>query len=228
MFSMFGLLLVFVVRLSTCHNTVDVEYSEKVISDRKNDWFGNSLATSGHMLVVGAPMDDNHRGSITVMEDGVRVRVKGPEKGGEHFFGYMVDVNQHFMVVNEYYPMYVYVYQYHSPYDMVARIPTGDAFIDDIVISDDNTIAVSLLEYHDNWLAIYQYDGSSTWNIAKKFKLEDAGVSPNVLLGVHGDIIVVGVTNAFHEQGCLRIFNRVGGEWARGQTIQQGGSEYFG
>ena len=63
MISMFGLFL-FVVRL-TCH-AVDVEYSEKVVSDHELDGFGWSLATSHHRLVIGAPYDYNWHGSVMV------------------------------------------------------------------------------------------------------------------------------------------------------------------
>ena len=59
---MFGLLLVFAVQLSTCHNAVDVEYSKKIVSDRKGDAFGYSLATSNHKLVVGVPPWFGHGG----------------------------------------------------------------------------------------------------------------------------------------------------------------------
>ena len=60
--SMFALLFVFAVRLSTCHNLIDVEYSDEIVSDHKSDSFGESLATSHHKLVIGAPWDDNLRG----------------------------------------------------------------------------------------------------------------------------------------------------------------------
>ena len=86
---MFLLFFLFFVRLSTCHNVVDVEYSHRVVSDHKGDWFGVSLATSHHKLVIGAPWDDNNRGSVMVDEG---VRVKGPA-GGEGF-GRSVAVNK--------------------------------------------------------------------------------------------------------------------------------------
>ena len=218
MFFLAQVLFVFVVHSSTCHN-LDVEYSERVVSDHKGDLFGFSLATSHHKLVIGAPFDDNSRGSIMVDKS---VRVKGPEDG--LWFGLRIDVNQHFMVVSAQHPYSVYVYQSNSPYDMVARLPL-DGHVWSLVISDDNTIAVSHYDYHDgNWLTIYQYDGSSTWNIAKKFKLEDWGFS----LAVYGDILAVGVPNASHDQGRVHIFNRFGGEWEEGQTIKHDGVRYFG
>ena len=195
-------LLVIVVHLTTCH-VVDVEYREKVVSDRKSDGFGKSLATSHHKLVIGAPFDNNDRGLVIVDEG---VRVTGPAGGWN--FGRYVDVNQQFMVVSGAHPFSVYVYQSNSPYDMVARLPI-DGWVDSVVISDDNTIAVS----HDNMLTIYQYDGSSTWNIAQKFQLESRGDS----LAMYRDIIVVGVA----ANSLVRIFNRAGGEWVQGQTIRQ-------
>ena len=69
---MFMLLFVLVVHLclSTCHFH-DVEYSEKVVSDQKGDFFGWSLATSYQKLVVGA-LKDGH-GSVMV-DEGVRVK----------------------------------------------------------------------------------------------------------------------------------------------------------
>ena len=207
------LLFVFAFHLSTCHNAVDIEYSEKVVSDHKYDAFGYSLATSHHKLVIGAPYDDDYRGSVMVDEG---VRVKGPVGEWEQCFGTNVDVNQQFMVMSGTY--FVYVYQSHSPYDMVAKL-SFDNEVYSVVISDDNTIAVSHFEDNLGWvLTIYQYDGSSTWNIAKKFKLERVGT-----LAVYGDIIVVGVPWASDKQGRVLIFNRVDGEWLQGQTIQQDG-----
>ena len=201
---MFMMLLLFVsiVCLSTCH-AVEVEYSKKIASDRKGDWFGTSLATSHHKLVIGAPYDDNQRGSIIVDES---VRVKGPA-GGENF-GLDVDVNQHFMVVSAFKPNTVYVYQPNSPYNMVAKFPL-DGWVYSVVISDDNTIAVSHLDHNeDGSLTIYQYDGSSIWNVIKKFKFEmNFGQSS---LAMYGDIIVVGVPYASDDQGYVYIFNRVG------------------
>ena len=129
------------------------------------------------------------------------------------------------MVVSVYHPNLVYVYHSNSPYDMVARFPFDD-YVYSLVISDDNTIAVSHDDYINRCysLTIYQYDGSSTWNIAQKFKLEGDGWS----LAVYGDIIVVGAPYASHKQGRVHILNRVGGVWERGQTIKQDGVIYFG
>ena len=201
---MFALLLVSAVHLSTCHNVLDVEYSERVVSDHEGDLFGYSWATSCHKLVIGAPWDDNTRGSVMV-DDGVRV--KGP--AGDRFFGYNVDVNQQFMVVSGgQHPYSMYVYQSQSSYDMVAKIPM-DGCITSLVISDDNTIAVSHSDKN------HGYDGSSTWNIAQKFKLEDEGNS----LAVYRDILVAGVPFA----SLVHIFNRVGGKWVKGQTIKHFG-----
>ena len=210
---MFLLLFVFVVRLSTCH-AVDVEYREKVLSGRKGDWFGVSLATSYHMLVIGA-----RSGSVMVDEG---VRVKGPDGGDD--FGEHVDVNQQFMVVSGHEPLsfFVYVYQSYSPYNMVARFPST-GYVWSLVISDDNTIAVSQYDNnYDGWLTIYHYDGSYTWNVVKKFKLERFGNS----LSVYGDILVVGVH--YDHYGHVHIFNRVRGEWAKVQTIIQDDVQDFG
>ena len=100
--------------------------------------------------------------------------MKGPEDGV--LFGWCVDSNQEFMVVGDYGTYSVYVYQSYSPYNLLARIPI-DGGVYSIVISDDNTIAVSHDDFYDNWLTIYQYDGSSAWHVAEKFKLEDEGTS---------------------------------------------------
>ena len=217
---MFMLLFVFAFHLPTCHNAVDIEYSDKVVSDHKGDGFGRSLATSHHKLVIGAPSDNKWRGSVVVDEG---VRVKGPADGRD--FGRYVDVNQQFMVVSGRQPDSVYVHQSYSPYDMVARIAIDD-WMYSLVISDDNTIAVSHYycdNNHANWLTIYHYDGSSTWSVIKKFKLEDFGA-----LAVYGDVLVVGVPYASRPIGLVYIFNRVGGEWKQGQTIKQDGVERFG
>jgi len=197
--------------LSTCHTILDVEFCERVVSDHKGDGFGYSLATSYHKLVIGAPWDDNRRGSVIVDKG---VRVKGPE--GLQWFGWHVDVNQQFMVVIGQ-DQSVYVHQSNSPYDMVARFPLDDGYVYDLVISDDNTIAVSHYDkyVHAYWLTIYHYDGSSTWNMAKNFKLESYGAA----LAVYGDILVVGLPR--RDEGHIHIFNRVGGEWVQGQTIKQ-------
>ena len=192
MISIFELFFVFAVRLSTCL-AVDVEYSEKVVSDHKRDGFGWSLATSYHKLVIGAPRDDLWRGSVMVEEG---VRVKGAWSFGDH-----VDMNQQFMVVSCRDPYRVNVYQSNSPYDLVASFPMMDDYVCSLVISDDNTIAVSNYDHSNSWLTIYQYEGSSTWNIAKNFKLEDWGDS----VAVYGDIIVVGIANTSH----VRMFKRV-------------------
>ena len=185
----------FVVHMSTCHIAVDVEYSKKIVSDRKGDAFGYSLATSNHKLVVGAPWDDNYH--VSVMVNG-GVRVKGPEYGA--LFGWCVDLNQDFIVVGDSGEdgIGVHVYQSYSPYNLMARIPI-DGNVYSIVISDDNTIAVSHDDFSDKWLTIYQYGGSSTWNIAEKFKLDAIGYP----LAVYGDVIVVGNTEATH----LKVFN---------------------
>ena len=115
MFMLF--LFVYVLRLSTCL-AVDVQYTERVVSDHEGDGFGWSLTTSYHKLVIGSPVDDNLRGSVMVDEG---VRVKGP--AGGKYFGWRVDVNQQFMVVSGEYPNSVYVHRSNSPYNMVARLP---------------------------------------------------------------------------------------------------------
>ena len=212
-------LFVLVAHISNCL-AVDVEYSEKIVSDHKGDWFGVSLATFDHKLVIGAPEDYNSRGSVMVDKG---LRVKGP--AGGWLFGEHVDVSQQFMAMTGQRPYSVYVYQSHSPYDMVARFPM-DGYVMSLAISDDNTIAVShyVSNTHCFLLTIYQFDGSSTWNIVKNFKLEHGGYS----LAVHGDILVVGVLPASLDRGYVQIFNCVGGEWTKGQTIKQQNEGGFG
>ena len=63
------------------------------------------------------------------------------------------------MVVNGYEPYSLYVYQSYSPYNIVARVPlNGGVF--SVVISDDNTMAVSHDDYdHAHVVSIYHYDG---------------------------------------------------------------------
>ena len=67
---MFMLLFVFAVQLSICH-AVDVEYSEKVVSDHTGDGFGESLATSYQQLVIGAPNDGEHESGSVMVDEGV-------------------------------------------------------------------------------------------------------------------------------------------------------------
>ena len=133
--------------------------------------------------------------------------VKGPEGGW--YFGNHIDVNQQFMVVSGRQPYSVHVYQSNSPYNMVARMPVGE-FVWSLVISDDNTIAVSHGEKnHGYWLTIYHYDGSYTWNVVKKFKLERFGNS----LSVYGDILVVGAPGIPRTRTCTHLqscWRRVG------------------
>ena len=149
------------------------------------------------------------RGSV-IVDDGVRV--KGPEDG--QWFGAFVDVNQQFMVVSGVLTNSVYVYQSYSPYDMMAQFSIN-GYVSSLEISDDNTIAVSHYSNHGHWLTIYQYDGSSTWSIAQKFKLEKQSLS----LAVYGDVLVVGLPNP--DEGIVR------GEWEQGQTIKQDGVRDF-
>ena len=230
---MFISVFAFIVRLSTCVAVVDVEYSFKYSyegqSDHKGDAFGASLSTFNHKLVIGAPGYNNHRGSITVMPDGLQVR--GP--AGGKWFGGSVDMNQEFMVVSGYPDMFVY--KSSSPYNMVAMIPIGgcspvNALVIALVISDDNTIAI--LHEEDNsdfWLTIYQYDGSESWHIAQKFDLESRKPpEASLSLAVHRDILVVGVPGASDDHGQVRVYNRVHGQWVHEQTIKQDGVKYFG
>ena len=232
---MFVLLFVSIIHLSPCVAVADVEYSFKYSyegqSDHEHDYFGFSLATSNHKLVVGAPAYHDGRGSITVMPDGLQVR--GPPGGV--LFGESVDMNQEFMIVSGYPDMFVY--KSSSPYNMVAKIPIGglppSLITTAAVISEDNTIAIMHVDDHkDYWLTIYQYDSSESWHIAEKFDLESrAGSRVNKpSLAVQGDILVVGVpyTSTSDDQGRVRIFNRVGGKWTQGQTLEQDGVQYFG
>ena len=125
--------------------------------------------------------------------------MKGPEDG--RWFGANVDANNQFMVVSGFYPNFLHVYQSYSPYNMVAKFPL-DGVVYSLVISDDNTVAVSHdVNHHHTSLTIYQYDGSFTWNIAQKFKLEHAGDS----LAMYGDVLVVGAPFATYYQNRIRI-----------------------
>ena len=194
----FVVLFVFVVRQSTCR-LVDVEYSEKLVSDHKGDLFGWSLATSHNKLVIGAPWDDNKRGSIMVD----KVRVNGPEAS----FGYgtFVSVNQQFTIASGEYNESIYVHQSCSPYNIVATFPTYGNHVNSVVISDDNTVAVSYNDDNYNyWLTIYQYEGSTSWYVAEKFELENIGRS----LAVYGDTVAVGVPRGSYPCGHVRTFNR--------------------
>ena len=73
-----------------------LEFSRKIVSDREDDGFAFTLATSHHRLVIGAIEDHDGRGSVMVNEDGDRI--EGPD--GEKLFGYNLDVNHKYMVVS--------------------------------------------------------------------------------------------------------------------------------
>ena len=144
------------------------------------------------------------------------LQVRGPADG--ELFGWSVDVNEQFMVVSAWEPDSVYVYQSYSPYDMVAKLPVGGRVrVWSLVISEDNTIAVSYEKYPDHWLTIYNFDGSASWHIADKFDLLTEG-----LLGVYGEIIVVGMHNVFVGEyyGVTQVYNKIDGKWTQGQMIK--------
>ena len=172
---------------------------------------------SNHKLVVGAA----RHGSVLLMPDGVQLTrlSKYPSPG----FGYHVDMNRDFIVVGgwEYMEhvtlLYLYVYQTQSPYTMITKILVDDSQADfTFVISDDNTIAVCA----KSELFIFKYDGSATWKSGEHFYLEGTKNS----LSIYKDILVVGSNHVY----IVRVYNRVGGKWTQGQTIQEEGVRNFG
>ena len=112
---------------------LDVEYAYKILSDHKGDNFAASLSTSFKEIVIGAPRDNKGRGSV--MNNGIRLH---PPQG--NYFGNHVHSNKEFVVVVGHQPHTVYVYGSNSP-DLKAMFPLKK-LIADVVISDDNTIAV--------------------------------------------------------------------------------------
>ena len=149
------------------------------------------------------------------------VWLNGPGDG--LLFGECVGTNQNFIVASGRIPFAVYVYEAYSPYNLVARLPFhGRVFA--VVISDDNTIAVSYPDSSSYWLAIYNYDGSTSWHMAKRFKLENIGKS----LALFGNTLAVGVPFAENASGLVRVYNLVNGEWVESQTIRENGAKHFG
>ena len=70
-----------------------------------------------------------------------------------------------------------------------------------VVISDDNTIALShSWQWGEDWLIIYQYNSTASWVMAGKFKLKSCGVS----LAVYEDILVVGVPDIDDHRGLVQ------------------------
>ena len=57
-------------------------------------------------------------------------------------------------------------------------------------------------------------------DIAKKLKLYGNSGDWGHSLSVYGDVLVDGFPRVDGHQGRVNIFNRVGGEWAQGQTIK--------
>ena len=85
-----------------------------------------------------------------------------------------------------------------------------------IVLSDDNTVAVTHEDYSHFWLTIYNFDGSASCHITKKFYLPMSDPT----IAVRGDIIVVGIPQAddnYH--GVTQVYTKIHGNWAQVQTI---------
>ena len=114
---------------------------------------------------------------------------------------------------------------------MVATFPF-DAHVWSLVISDDNTIAVTPEEvyYPHRRLTIYNFDCSASWHIAEKLHLPMRGLMMVGLpIAAHGDIIVVGIPNVDDDDhGLAQVYNKINGKWIQGQTIKQDGVEHFG
>ena len=155
--------------------------------------------------------------------------MRGPADGV--FFGSSVDINEQFMVVTgwKHSSCYVYVYQSNSPYRMVATSPLDGHDIHSVVLSDDNTVAVTHEDYGHYRLTVYSFDGSASWHIAEKFDLPGRGGPEFPTIAVHGDIIVVGISDTDGDHnGIAQVYNKINGKWTQGQAIKQDGVEYFG
>ena len=141
-------------------HSVGVDFVHKVESDNKADGFACSLSTSNTTIVIGASYFNNGRGSV-IVDEGIRIN---PPQGLD--FGRQVDVNQHFIVVSGSEPDSVYVYESHFPHNLRASLPI-DGEVEDVVISEDSTIAVSCWDNHV--VSIFEYDGHGMWHMGERF-----------------------------------------------------------
>ena len=206
-----------VVEVEYTDKVVEVEYTDKVVSAHKGDSFGSALATSYRKLVIGAPVDKEGSGSI-IPEENIRIYAPQPQT----YFGTSVDVNQHFIVASALEPHSVYVYDSNSPYTLKARLPVD--FVSDVVISDDNTIAVS--HYDENMVTIFVYEGEGEWSLGQKLLLE--GCTQSLAISVHTLLVVEMHGHAFPINGIVHVYNNNGKKWVKSQTIEQHGVCYFG
>ena len=144
-------LLVIIFSVQHLHECVDedIQFSHRVVSGKKGDLFAVSLSTSFHRLVVGAPWDNDKKGSMMV-EDGLKI---GAPQGKE--FGWQVDVNQQFIVVSGQSPESVYVFTSTDPYYLKATLPVDIGFsVEDVIVAEDKTIVVVATGVETGFLTI--------------------------------------------------------------------------
>ena len=166
------------------------------------------MVSATGMLIIAVPGDNGGHGSVVVEHDG-RTRVVGPEK--KHNFGWNLGVNSNFMVVTAGHTAPVLVYQARHPHELKASIPLEGAYLVDVVIGTDNTIAVLWLKSRNSYVSVYQYDGQSIWHLAQKLKLEPRlGFSsfPRKLLGLSGSRLVVDLPDVGQDggQGSAQVY----------------------
>merc|ERR1711962_137430 len=210
--------IMYATQLSLCGCVVDVEYAYKVTSDHYRDWFGMSLSTSNRKIVIGASWDNNDNSGSIMVEKGVRI--KAPQG---RWFGHHVDINQQFIVASGADPYTVYVYESNSPYKLVAQFRVDD-WVFAVVISDENTIAVS---DRRSMVTVFVYDGQSTWHVGDKLEQEMRGNS----LALGGNTLLVGYHDpvlASNREGRVHVYSYDGKKWAKRQTIREEGVEDFG
>jgi len=213
--------------LNVCCST-ELQYTHKITSGVKGDWFGLGIEAKHNQVVVGAPVrgggDDGELppGGIMVRKN---LWLQGPSGTKYLNVGAM---NEHYIVAGGFVgddfdklDGFLYIYSATEPYDLKAQIPvfkkSNPWSMPGVAIGDDNTIVVPTTSSVTS-VQVYAYDGDSTWHRERTWSYDGYR---KTAVSISGDYIAVTSGRVFHpDDSAVLIYKRTDGEWNLSQTIR--------
>ena len=240
----FFLSALFVLAVSTAHATIDPATAQKLLAGdgAANDYFGYSVSVSGDTAIIGAPYDDNYKGSAYAFAraaDGSwnqQQKLQAGDRAVGDLFGNSVSVSGDTAIIgapnddNDKGSAYAFTRAADGSWSQQQKLQAGDGaagdnFGNSVSVSGDTAVIGALGA--DSWAgAAYAFTGSDgIWSQQQKLTATEGTATDadmfgrSVALSLDGNIALIGADFYAGEQGAAYIFTRSGDIWSQQQRL---------
>ncbi|CAK8720703.1 FG-GAP repeat-containing protein [Candidatus Electrothrix laxa] len=237
----FFLSALFVLAVSTAHATIDPATAQKLLADdgAANDLFGYSVSVSGDTAIIGAPYDDNFKGSAYAFArdaDGSwnqQQKLQAGDRAVGDLFGNSVSVSGDTVIIGAFFDdnykgsAYAFTRATDGSWSEQQKLLAGDGATNDLFgnsVSVSGDTAIIGAPNDDNYKgSAYAFtraaDGS--WSQQPKLQAGDGAAGDNFgnSVSVSGDTALIGALGADSWAGAAYAFTGSDGIWSQQQKL---------